>query len=126
MSDRALGALDRLAQRRDFTPPHDYVAVSTVGDHVNPDSMAQRVVRAQAKAGLRPLHFHCLRHSFALQLVAAGLGLAGVQKALGHAHIETTARCLHARPAYELAAAFSKAQSGTAFESASAEAVDAG
>lgn len=118
MTDRALGALDRLAQRRDFTGPRDYVAVSTMGDHINPDSMAQRVVKAQANAGLRPLHFHGLRHSFASQLVAAGLGLADVQKALGHAHIETTARYLHARPAHELAAAFSRAQSGFAFETA--------
>ena len=122
MTDRALGALDRLAQRGDFTSPVDRVAVSTMGGHINPDSLAQRVVKAQANAGLRPLHFHGLRHSFASQLVAAGLGLADVQKALGHAHIETTARYLHARPAHDLAAAFSRAQSGTAFETGAATA----
>ena len=71
-----------------------------------------RVRKAQENASLRRLALYGLRHSFASQLVAAGLGLADVQKALGHAKIETTGRYLHARPAHELAAAFSRAQAG--------------
>lgn len=101
MTDRALGALDRPRGRLDDGQP------------TNPASLAQRVVRAQLLE-LRPLHFHGFRHSFVSQLVTAGLGLADVQKALGHAHIEATVRYLHARPAHDLAAAFSRAQSGTA------------
>lgn len=68
-----------------------------------------------SKRGLRPLHFHGLRHSFASQLVAAGIGLADVQKALGHVYIEMKARRLHARRVHDQAAAFLRVQSGTTF-----------
>ncbi|MDO9440612.1 MAG: site-specific integrase [Beijerinckiaceae bacterium] len=113
LSDRAAGALDRLSQRDDFTGLDDYVAVNAAGERIDDSALAMRVRKAQENAGLRRLALHGLRHSFASQLVAAGLGLADVQKALGHAKIETTGRYLHARPAHELAAAFSRAQAGT-------------
>ena len=110
LSDRAAGAFDRLSQREDFTGPNDYIAVNAVGERINDFALAMRVRKAQENAGLRRLGLHGLRHSFASQLIAAGVGLADVQKALGHAKIETTSRYLHARPAHELAAAFSRAQ----------------
>lgn len=110
LTDRAAGALDRLSQRDAFTEPDDYVAVNELGRRIDDSALAMRVRKAQEAAGLRRLGLHGLRHSFASQLVARGLGLADVQKALGHAKIETTSRYLHARPANELADAFSRAQ----------------
>lgn len=110
LSDDAAAALDRLSQRRDFTAADDYVAVRADGQRLDPDAFGRRVKTAQKAAGLPQLGVHGLRHTFASQLVAGGLGLTEVQAAMGHSHIETTGRYLHARPATAMADAFTKAQ----------------
>ena len=53
-------------------------------------------------AGLPPLPFHHLRHTFET-LAFRGLDPAPVQTLLGHSKITTTERYLHARPLNELA-----------------------
>jgi integrase len=57
---------------------------------------------ARDVAGLPPLPFHHLRHTFAT-LAIRGLDPATVQVLLGHSKITTTERYLHARPLNELA-----------------------
>ncbi|MFZ2804715.1 MAG: tyrosine-type recombinase/integrase, partial [Patescibacteria group bacterium] len=42
--------------------------------------------------------WHTLRHTFAADLVAAGVPLTSVQKLLGHASITTTMRYVHLAP----------------------------
>ncbi len=43
------------------------------------------------KAGLNPkLHFHSLRHTFAIWLVYEGISIYEVQKLLGHSNISVT------------------------------------
>lgn len=50
------------------------------------------------RVGLRHIGWHVLRHTFASDLVAAGVRLPAVQQLLGHASITTTMRYAHLAP----------------------------
>jgi integrase len=109
LPDQAAGALDRLSRRGDFTSPDDYVFVNRLGRRLDGSALRRRVERARDAAGLRPLRFHDLRHTYGSLLVAGGVDLASVKAAMGHSRITTTERYLHARSASELADRFTRA-----------------
>jgi len=60
--------------------------------------LTARLRRAARLAGLRALHWHCLRHSFASQSMICGFPLKQVQEWLGHATILMTMRYAHLAP----------------------------
>lgn len=109
LPDQAAGALDRLSRRGDFTSPSDYVFANRLGRRLDGSALRRRVERAREAAGLRPLRFHDLRHTYGSLLVAGGVDLASVKAAMGHSRITTTERYLHARSAGELAGRFTQA-----------------
>jgi integrase len=119
LADQAADALDRLSQRRDFTSLDDYVFVNRLGRRLDGSALRRRVERARDAAGMRPLRFHDLRHTYGSLLVAGGVDLASVKAAMGHSRITTTERYLHARSAGELADRFTRALALTRSESAS-------
>jgi integrase/recombinase XerD len=47
----------------------------------------------------RPVNPHMLRHSYATRLIEAGVPIHDVQRALGHASLQTTAKYLHVNDA---------------------------
>jgi integrase len=51
--------------------------------------------RVRARAGLKDVRVHDLRHTFASTAVAAGQGLPMIGKLLGHTQVQTTARYAH-------------------------------
>ena len=112
LPDQAAAALDRLSGRGEFTGPDDYVFTSRLGRRLDPSALRRRFERARDAAGLEPLRFHDLRHTYGSLLVAGGIDLASVKAAMGHSRITTTERYLHARPAGELAERFTVALAG--------------
>jgi integrase len=112
LADQAEGALARVSQRGDFTSADEYVFCNRLGRRLDGSALRRRVERARDAAGLRPLRFHDLRHTYGSLLVAGGVDLASVKAAMGHSRITTTERYLHSRSASELADRFSRALAG--------------
>jgi len=118
LPDQAAVALERLSGRGEFTGPDDYVFCSRLGRRLDPSALRRRYERAREAAGLEPLRFHDLRHTYGSLLVAGGIDLVSVKAAMGHSRITTTERYLHARPAGELADRFTRALAGAQLSSA--------
>ncbi|HEY2657717.1 MAG TPA: site-specific integrase [Solirubrobacteraceae bacterium] len=113
LPDQAADALERLRRRGEFTGPDDYVFANRLGRRLDPSALRRRYERARDAAGLDPLRFHDLRHTYGSLLVAGGIDLPSVKAAMGHARISTTERYLHARPAGELVNRFTRALTGS-------------
>jgi integrase len=101
-------ALARLGQREMFTGDEDPVFASAVGRHLDASALRRRYMIAQQRARLRPLPFHSPRHYFGSTAVNEA-SLVQVQSWMGHSHIQTTARYLHAKSQAGDAALLAKA-----------------
>ncbi|MFA4844936.1 MAG: tyrosine-type recombinase/integrase [Patescibacteria group bacterium] len=69
------------------------------GGFLTRDMVKHPFDRATRKAGLPSIRIHDLRHSFASQLVMAGVPLTAVKEYLGHADLKMTMRYAHLSPA---------------------------
>lgn len=87
MAPEVAQALARLAENPD---DEDLVFPGIYGTYLDPDALYKRYRRALTKAGLRPLRFHDLRHTFGSRLAAAGVDLHRIQGWMGHADQATT------------------------------------
>jgi integrase len=67
------------------------------GAYLDASALLKRHKRALAAAGLRPLRFHDLRHTFGTRMIAKA-DIVRVQEWMGHADIETTRKYLHFAP----------------------------
>jgi integrase/recombinase XerD len=68
----------------------DRLLLSRTGRAIERVAVWQIVKRHAAAAGLRDVHPHMLRHSFATHLLFGGANLKVVQQLLGHADVATT------------------------------------
>src|SRR5271169_1769048 len=93
-------ALARLSQREMFTGEDDLVFVGDFGSFLDGSAMRRRYKAALARAGLRQLRFHDLRHTFGTRMIAKA-DIRRVQEWMGHADIQTTMRYLHYAPREE-------------------------
>src|SRR4029077_11659292 len=70
LADQAAAALDRLSRREHFTSPDDLVFANAIGRRRDGSALRRRFKRACDVAGLRPLRWHDLRHTFGSLLIA--------------------------------------------------------
>lgn len=102
-------ALARLLGRERFTGPDDLVFPDEVGHWLSGSALRRRYHDAQARAGLRPLRFHDLRHTFGTHGRAFAESDRELQEWMGHADARTTARYTHYRPRKDAARRLSQA-----------------
>jgi integrase len=108
MAPDVAAALAQLGQRRDWVGDDDLVFVGEAGGYLDGSALRRRYKTALAAAGLRPLRFHDLRHTFGTRMIAKA-DIRRVQEWMGHADIQTTMRYLHYAPRAEDAALVAEA-----------------
>lgn len=64
-------------------------------------ALTRRFKAARDGAGLRPLRFHDLRHTYGSLLAQGGVDVLSIKESMGHSDLATTQRYLHARQASE-------------------------
>ena len=109
LPDQAATALDRVSRRADFVAPDELVFCNAFGRTLDSSALRRRYKRAQVAAGVRLLRWHDLRHTYGSLLAANGVDLVTIQAVMGHSALTTTGRYLHARPASDQAAVFTRA-----------------
>ena len=99
MADRLAGALDAWSQRTIYTGDEDLVfAHPQTGKPLDGGKVTKRFKAGLRDAGVRPIRFHDLRHTFATSLAASGSSLRTIQEFLGHADAKTTQIYAHYAP----------------------------
>jgi integrase len=76
------------------------------GHVLDPSKMRKRFKAALARAEVREITFHELRHTFGTQMAAAGAPLRAIQEWMGHADAKTTEIYRHYAPDPSNGAAF--------------------
>jgi integrase len=89
-------ALARLGERGEFVDDDELVFPNDLGRFMDASSLRDRYKTAIGRAGLRPLRFHDLRHTFGT-LAVRQAEVPAVQAWMGHADIQTTMRYVHHR-----------------------------
>jgi integrase len=107
--DEVAQALARLGKRKRWSGPDDLVFVGTAGGYLDGSALRRRYKKARDAAGLRPLRFHDLRHTFGSVAIRTA-DPRELQEWMGHSDFSTTQIYMHYRPradaARRLSAAF--------------------
>ncbi len=99
MADRLARELDRWSRRTLYSADDDLVfAHPQSGKPLDRSKLGRRFKTACADAGVRPVRFHDLRHTFATRLAASGQPMRTIQEFLGHADSKTTQIYAHYAP----------------------------
>jgi integrase len=97
MAPDVASALAKFDDRTRFTGDDDFVFAGEAGLPLDGDALSSRYRDALARAGLRSLRFHDLRHTFGTRMIAEA-DIRRVQEWMGHADIQTTMKYLHYAP----------------------------
>jgi integrase len=107
MIDQVLKTLDGLSRREYFTGDEDLVFPNEVGNFLDDSRLRRRFRKALDQAGLKPIRFHDLRHTFGTLAVQA-FPLSDVKAYMGHADIQTTMIYVHHVPQHDAAERLSR------------------
>ena len=99
MADRLARELDRWSRRTVYCAEDDLVfAHPETGNPLDRSKVTRRFQAACSDAGVRPVRFHDLRHTFGTRLAATGQPIRSIQEFLGHADAKTTQIYTHYAP----------------------------
>ena len=91
LADRVRSALHQHHQHSGHQAEADLVFCHPTTGHVlDPSRVRKRFQQTARRAGLRPVRFHDLRHTFGTRMAAAGAPLRAIQEWLGHSDYRTT------------------------------------
>jgi integrase len=91
MTDRVAGELERHFQGSAFQADDDLVFCHPhAGRPLDASKLRKRFKQALARAGLRSVRFHDLRHTFGTHCASAGVSLRTLQEWMGHRDFKTT------------------------------------
>ncbi|MGO9214403.1 MAG: tyrosine-type recombinase/integrase [Syntrophales bacterium] len=92
VSDDAYKALRKWIKVRN--PKRQYLFYSCCGENMSYGTARSSFIQCLRKAGLvrKGYTLHCLRHTFASELLSAGMPLESLQILMGHSNIEVTRR----------------------------------
>lgn len=91
-SNRLIPIPDRLCaflKRSREQSKSDYV-VSCKGSFAEPRVVRQRYYRIRERAGIQPVHFHALRHTFATRCMELRFDVTTLSRLLGHSSVKMT------------------------------------
>jgi integrase len=94
MAPEVASALAKLADRGRWAGDDDLVFVGVLGSYLDGSALRRRYDVAVKAAGIRPLRFHDLRHTFGTRMIATA-DIRRVQEWMGHADVRTTMKYLH-------------------------------
>jgi len=99
MADRLAGELDHWSRATAYGHDADFVfAHPQSGKPLDRSKVTKRFKAACTAAGVRPVRFHDLRHTFGTRLAATGQPIRSIQEFLGHADVKTTQIYMHHAP----------------------------
>jgi integrase len=100
MAPDVASALAQLGSREYWIGDDDLVFTGASGSYLDGSALSRRYKAALKQAGLRPLRFHDLRHTFGTRMIAKA-DIRRVQEWMGHSNIQTTMQYLHYAPREE-------------------------
>ena len=99
MASRLARELDLWSKRTLYRGDDELVFAHPLkGSPLDRTKVSRRFKAACVDAGVRPVRFHDLRHTFATRLAAAGTPIRTIQEFLGHADFKTTQIYAHYSP----------------------------
>jgi integrase len=91
MADRVAGALDRHYAASAWQGDNDLVFCHPLtGNPWDGSKLRKRYKAALQAAGVRPVRFHDLRHTFGVRCAAAGVPMRTLMEWMGHRDLKTT------------------------------------
>lgn len=100
-----------LSRRERFARDDDLVFCNEFGKHFEDSALRRRFYAARERAGVKPIRFHDLRHTFGTLAVQV-FPLSNVKAYMGHADVATTMIYVHHVPQLDAAAKLSRALAG--------------